>query len=120
LDGASADPLADWNMINEELALYNPELAAKPQLVVLNKIDLPDAKALEPSVRSEIEGEGYPFVSISAVTGEGVRAMLYEVKRMADAAPVARPAAVAEPVIIRPPTDDKAFTIKRESNNTWR
>ncbi len=90
LDGMAVDPLEDWAMINEELALYNPELAAKPQLVVLNKIDLPDVKELEPLVRESITAAGHPFTSISAVTGEGVRLMLYEVKRMLDAAPRAR------------------------------
>ncbi len=120
LDGASANAPAEWNMINEELALYNPELAAKPQLVVLNKIDLPDAKEKEPKIRAAVEKAGYPFMTISAVTGEGVKAMLYEIKRMVDATPASRPSAAAEPIIIRPPADDKAFTIKRESNNTWR
>ncbi len=120
LDGSSADALAQWNMINEELALYNPELAAKPQLVVLNKIDLPDAKERGPMIRAAVEKAGYPFMTISAVTGEGVKAMLYEIKRMVDATPASRPSAAAEPIIIRPPADDKAFTIKRESNNTWR
>lgn len=120
LDGASANAPAEWNMINEELALYNPELAAKPQLVVLNKIDLPDAKEREPVIRAIVEKAGFPFMTISAVTGEGVKAMLYEIKRMVDATPASRPSAAAEPIIIRPPADDKAFTIKRESNNTWR
>lgn len=120
LDGLAADPLADWRMINEELALYNPGLAAKPQLVVLNKIDLPDARAAEPDVRQAITAAGYPFMSISAVTGEGVQAMLYEAKRLADAVPVALATTVEEPVVIRPPADGKAFTVKREGSNVWR
>ena len=120
LDGMATDPLVDWRMINEELALYNPVLASKPQLVVLNKIDLPDARAMEPKVRADITAAGYPFMSISAVTGEGVQAMIYETKRMADAAPPAQSPAADEPIIIRPPSDGKEFTIKREGNNAWR
>jgi GTP-binding protein len=119
LDGMSEDPLQDWAMINEELALYNPALAAKPQLVVLNKIDLPDVAALEPRIRKQITKAGSPFMSISAVTGEGVRPMLFEVKRMLDAAPVPEVTA-AGPIIIRPPVEDQSFTIKREGSNTWR
>ena len=119
LDGTSADPLADWRMINEELALYNATLAAKPQLVVLNKIDLPDAQALAPELREEITAAGYPFLTISAVTGEGVRPMIFEIVRMLDAVPPL-PAPAAEPVVIRPPVEEKPFTIKRESNNVWR
>ena len=63
LDGMAVDPLQDWQMINDELALYNPELAAKPQLVVLNKIDLPDVKELEPLVREAITAAGHPFTN---------------------------------------------------------
>jgi GTP-binding protein len=120
LDGMAVDPLEDWAMINDELALYNPELAAKPQLVVLNKIDLPDVKEMEPLVRETIVAAGHPFTSISAVTNEGVRLMLYEVKRMLDAAPVSRPTTAAEPVIIRPRIDERAFTIHREDGRVWR
>ncbi len=121
LDGLAEDPLSDWSMINEELALYNPALAAKPQIAVLNKIDLPDVKELEPLLREAITGAGYRFLSISAVTGEGVRPMLYEVKKLLDAQPsVTAPPAESQPVVIRPREDESAFTIKREGGNTWR
>ena len=119
LDGMAVDPLQDWKMINDELALYNPELAAKPQLVVLNKIDLPDVQELEPLLREAITTTGQPFMSISAVTGAGVRPMLFEVKRMLDAQPSAEPT-VAEPVVIRPPVEERAFTVSREDGHVWR
>ena len=45
LDGMAPDPLLDFAQINSELALFDPNLAAKPQIVVLNKIDLPDVQA---------------------------------------------------------------------------
>lgn len=120
LDGIAEDPLADWEMINNELALYNADLATKPQLVVLNKIDLPDVRMRESDIRKAITNAGYPFMSISAVTGEGVKAMLYEIKRMIDAAPKVLQLPSDEPVIIRPQIEDKPFTIKREGNNIWR
>ena len=121
LDGMSQDPLQDFAMIKEELARYNPDLAAKPQLVVLNKIDLPDVQSLEPLVREEIAKTGYPFMAISAVTGAGVRPMLFEVKRMLDAVPPPHlVSAAGEMVVIRPKTEDRGFTIKREDGNKWR
>ena len=44
LDGLSEDPLADFSQINSELALFDEQLAQKPQLVVFNKIDLPEVQ----------------------------------------------------------------------------
>ena len=121
LDGMAQDPLQDWAMINAELALYNPELAGKPQLVVLNKIDLPDVQELAPLIREEMARAGVPFMAVSAVTGEGIRPLLFEVKRMLDAAPLPGPAAAAGEIpVIRPKVETRDFTIKRESNNVWR
>jgi GTPase len=113
LNGGASDPLEDWAMINQELALYDARLEDKPQLVVLNKVDLPDTRAWEPLIKEQVTKAGYPFTSISAVTGEGVRSMLYKVKQMLDEAP---PAAVFsdEVVVIRPEPDEALFAISRE------
>jgi GTP-binding protein len=117
LDGAAKEPLEDWALINAELSMYNANLEKRPQLVVLNKMDLPDAVAWEPIIEEEITKAGYPFMSISAVTGEGVREMLYKVKQMLDDAPEPEP--VEKPVIIRP-TEEEGFSIKRQPDGSWR
>jgi len=117
IDGSASDPLLDWAMINQELRLYGIALEEKPQLVVLNKMDLPDAVAWEPILEEEIIKAGFPYCSISAVTGQGVREMLFQVKQMLDDAPVVE-VAPEEPVIISPPEDD-SFSIEREGEN-WR
>ncbi len=117
LDGAASDPLIDWATINQELALYDAPLEEKPQLVVLNKIDLPDGEAWEPLIAERMEQEGYPFCAISAVTGQGVRDMLFRVRAMLDEAPSPLLLPVDEPVIR--PSDDDAFYIDRE-NGGWR
>ncbi len=118
LDGAASDPLEDWAMINQELALYDANLAQKPQLVVLNKIDLPDAIAWEPLIAERMTAEGYPFAAISAVTGKGVRAMLYRVKQMLDEAPPP-PRWEQEVPVLRPEEDEEAFTIEQVEDG-WR
>jgi GTP-binding protein len=118
IDGAASDPLEDWAMINQELALYDLRLEERPQLVVLNKMDLPDAIAWEPIIEEEIKKAGYPFCSISAATGQGVREMLYKVKQMLDEAP--EPEVAEEGVaVIEPEPDDAAFTVEREGLG-WR
>jgi GTPase len=118
LDGAAAEPLEDWAMINQELALYDVSLEKKPQLVVLNKMDLPDAIAWEPILAEEVEKRGYAFCSISAVTGQGLREMLYRVKRMLDEVP-AEEAIERDLVVIKAEADPDAFTIEREGDG-WR
>jgi GTP-binding protein len=117
LDGAAAEPLEDWAMINQELALYDTRLEERPQLVVLNKMDLLDAIAWEPLIEEEVEKEGYPFCAISAVTGQGVREMLHQVKQMLDEAPTPEPA--SEEIVITPEEDEEAFRIEATADG-WR
>ena len=117
LDGASNDPLVDWAMINQELAMYDVSLETKPQLVVLNKIDLPDAQAWDPLISERMAAEGVPYCAISAVTGMGVREMLFQAKGLLDATPLPPPAADKE-VVIRPEEND-GFSIERVGDG-WR
>lgn len=123
LDGASQDPLEDWAMINQELALYDARLERKPQLVVLNKIDLPDGDAWEPLIREQMENRDIPYQAISAVTGAGVREMLYRVRRMAQEAPepsARRDEEAEELPVIRPQEDEETFAIFRVGSDGWR
>ncbi len=76
LNGASPDPLAEFEQINQELALFSKKLASKPQIVVLNKIDLPEAQAHWPAIQAKAEALGLPVYKISAVTQEGVQLLI--------------------------------------------
>ncbi len=122
LDGAAKEPLTDWAMINQELALYDTNLGLRlderPQLVVLNKMDLPDAMAWEPLVEEEVRKAGFEFCSISAASGQGVQAMLYKAKKMLAEAPEVY-ATLNEEVVIRAVEDESVFTIEREDGG-WR
>jgi GTP-binding protein len=72
LNGASPDPLAEFDQINQELALFSQKLADKPQIMVLNKIDLPEAQTHWPAVRARARELGLSAYQISAVTHQGV------------------------------------------------
>jgi GTP-binding protein len=76
LNGESENPLADFNQINAELALFDPELAQKPQIVALNKLDLPEAQARWKQVERVLKARGYTVMAISAATGAGVRELV--------------------------------------------
>lgn len=73
------DPLAPWNVVNRELELFDPELAKKPQIVVANKIDLPEARAKAKSMANKLPKKYQPLDVISAATSEGVRQLVQRV-----------------------------------------
>jgi GTP-binding protein len=82
LDGSRIDPknpLADWSTINRELALFDEELGTKPQIVVANKIDIPEARENAMVLEKNLPDSYRPLHLISAVTGEGVRALVQKV-----------------------------------------
>jgi GTP-binding protein len=70
------DPLAEWRAINRELELFDPDLAAKPQIVVANKIDLPDAREAAVWLKEKLASMSIPFCAVSAVTHEGLRELV--------------------------------------------
>jgi GTP-binding protein len=117
LDGAAEDPLAHFDQINQELTLFNPALADRPQVVVLNKLDLPDARQRWPHVKQAMDQRGLPVYAISATTGEGVRELMAQVGAMLADLPRPEPPAEEIPVFRLDETPD--FTIAREGE-AWR
>lgn len=73
------DALADWETVNRELALFDPELSRKPQMVVANKIDLPEGRAHAELLERKLPERFRPLHQISGITGEGVRALVNKV-----------------------------------------
>ncbi len=82
--GEGRSPRADFDAINRELALYSPELAEKPQVVALTKMDLPEARGRFAEFRRAFaRRKSRPeLLAISAVTGEGLDALLDAVARV--------------------------------------
>ena len=66
------DPVEDYLTINEELGAYAEELAARPQIVVANKCDMPGVEEAIEELREAAEADGKPFFAISALTGRGI------------------------------------------------
>jgi GTP-binding protein len=77
LDPATGrDPLDDLAVINEEVRRYSSGLSARPQIVIGNKIDLPEAAPRRAAVEAFCAGSGLGFVAISAATGAGLDALV--------------------------------------------
>jgi GTP-binding protein len=117
LDGMAEDPLLDLAQINSELALFDPDLAQKPQVVALNKIDLDYVQARWPEIETQLKSRGYEPFAISAVAGTNVRKLLYRAAQLLEQAP--EQAQVIEIPVYRAETDPNAFTIEREPQG-WR
>jgi GTP-binding protein len=88
LDGMADDPLLDFVQINSELALFDENLGEKPQVVVLNKMDLPDVEKRWPEIKATLEKRGIEPMAISAVSGSGVRTVLYQAAKLLAETPI--------------------------------
>lgn len=89
VDGTSPDPIQDFLTINEELKKYDDFLAQKPQVVVLNKIDVPEVDETKEEIISELRRvAGHTrILSISAATTDGVKELMSRLRKFADAQP---------------------------------
>jgi len=81
--GEGRDPLGDFDAINAELAKFDPKLAARPQIVVMAKADLPDVREAWTKTKRRFSRRGIELKLISAATGEGVRELLFSLYALA-------------------------------------
>ena len=88
LDGTAGDPVEDFKQVNNELKLYSHQLASRPQLAVINKIDLPEVRARVPELTKELRDLDVDLLAMAAVTGEGIQGVLDEM--LAFIAPIGR------------------------------
>jgi len=118
LDGQAEDPLLDYAQINSELALFDPELAHKPQVVAFNKIDLPEVQERWPKIEAALKKRGVAqSLAISGLAHKNLKEVLYRASQRLAEAPAALPA--AEVPVYRVESDPRAFEIKREPRG-WR
>ena len=117
LDGAAADPLSHFDQINQELVLFNPALADRPQIVVLNKMDLPEARDRWPEVEAAVQARELTAYAVSAATGEGVHTLMAQVGQMLSNLPRPEPAAEEIPIFRFDETPE--FVVEQEADG-WR
>ena len=122
LDGMAEDPVLDFMQINSELALFDPDLVQKPQVVALNKIDLPDVQERIPEIEKRLKALDQPIpvkdlFFISAVAGTNVRPLLYRVAQLLKEMPKIVP--VLEIPVYRVESDPRDFVITRVEGG-WR
>lgn len=120
------DPISDIDALEAELAAYEPaldadhglgDLAHRPRVVILNKVDVPDAAELADLVEPELAERGWPVFRISAVAHTGLRELTNALARMVEDYREAHPKPQARRTVIRPKAIDEAeFTVIPDPN----
>lgn len=118
IDGTSEDPVKDFESINKEIELFNAELRRKPQVIAVNKMDLPEVRARWPETKEKLKGVGAPVFPISAATGEGLGPLFEKVAELVQKVreEEARAGVKAEVEVIRPARPVPEFVVEREED----
>jgi GTP-binding protein len=118
------DPLSDLDVILGELAAYPvPEgqvpLLERPQIIALNKVDVPDGRELADFVRAELEGRGYRVFEVSAMSREGLRELNFALAELVQADRAKRALEpVVERIVMRPrAVNEIDFTVRVEGGS---
>ena len=119
VDGFSEDPVADFSQINSELALFDPNLAKKPQIVALNKIDQPEVQERLADIKKKFKKHKVELMTISALARTNTRELLQKAAAKLAETPTLEDVEPPMPVY-RPEADPNQFEIKREGTNEWR
>ncbi|CAN5282943.1 GTPase ObgE [soil metagenome] len=116
------DPISDIDALEAELAAYEPtlqgdstlgDLAERPRAVVLNKVDVPEAKELADFVRDEVAARGWPVFEVSTVAHTGLRQLTFALWDLVAAYRAAQPVLAPRRPVIRPvAVNDKSFTVE--------
>jgi GTP-binding protein len=117
VDGLSADPLADLEVINRELATFGRGLAEKPQIVAVNKIDMPEVRRRWRGIETTLKRAGHSPLAVSALAREGARELLYRAAQLLAEMPEA--AAAQQVPVFRLGEDEDAYSVEREADG-WR
>jgi len=120
LDGESDDPVADYNQINAELALYDEQLAQRPRIVVFNKMDLPEAQEYFPLVKEALAKRDVDVLPISAVTQHNISLLVQQVfEKMANLPQQMEKYSVEEIETYELQDPGPIFTLKKTNEHTY-
>jgi GTP-binding protein len=116
ISGTSTTPIEDMLRVNAELAMFDPILAQKPQIVALNKIDLNEVKEKLVDIKKTLGEAGVRAHYISAVDNTGVAELMREALKMLETATVGERQAGATVKVFRPKPKESKITIQRQGD----
>lgn len=114
------DPIKDFEIIETELRNYSADLSDRPRIIALNKIDLPDGKAIADMVESHFRDLGFEVYQISAAAHLGLQELLYAMARIVREYRSSQVTDEKTRIVLRPtPVDDKGFVVKANEDGTF-
>ncbi len=102
IDGSAPQPVDNMIAVNNELSLFDPSLAQKPQVVAVNKIDLPEVRQRMAELRQIFADAGHEVHFISACGGEGVAELMDFIARWLEENVVSEETVLADVPVLRP------------------
>ena len=118
LDGASPSPADDMIAVNNELSLFDASLSRKAQIVVINKIDLPEVKERKVEFKKMFKGAGIRVRFVSAATGEGVKELMDEVLALLEKYPKSQKIQESPVPVLYPKGREINFSVE-EQDGEW-
>lgn len=114
------DPYEDYLAINEELRAYDPSILERPQIIVANKMDMPDAQEHLDRFKEQLNDQ-YPIFPISAFTREGLRDLLFAIADQLEEIPKKTEPIeeISEHVVYKHQEEQAPFEITRDPDGTF-
>lgn len=113
------NPIHDLDIIENELAQYGG-LEDRVRIVALNKVDLPDGKAMADMVEADLKGRGYEVYQVSAASRQGIQELIYAMARLVQKQRALMKSEEKTRIVLRPvAVDDSGFTVKANADGTF-
>ena len=118
------DPVRDLEVIRRELEKHEPTLLERTEIVAINKVDLPDGRAMAEMVRAELEDRGFEVFEVSALSGDGLEPLRFRLGELVEEArrehgEVVAEDVVPEEVVIRLEATGPDFVVSRHDSGGY-
>ena len=114
------DPIKDFDIIENELKMYAEDLSDRPRIVALNKVDLPDGKAMADMVEPILRERGYGVYQISAAARIGLEPLLYAMSKLVQEYRTRQTQEEKARIVLRPtPIDDAGFKVSANEDGSF-
>ena len=114
------DPIKDFEVIEDELKKYSADLSDRPRIVALNKVDLPDGKAMADMVEPTLRQRGYEVFQISAAARIGLEPLLYAMAKLVTQYRAQQSLEEKARIVLRPtPIDDAGFKVTANDDGSY-